>query len=111
MKKKQVNYLAYLPIAVLIFSLVGGWFKFTALAENTAKETEAVKKDVKEVKEQTTKEIKEVKEKTELKIEDTQEKLTEAEKINLQQTILIQTISETLSKLNDKMDKKKWASY
>lgn len=35
MKKKSVNYLSYIPVAVMVVGLIGGWFKITAMAETT----------------------------------------------------------------------------
>ena len=61
MKKKPINYLAYIPIIALAITTIAGFVRFQVLAEGTKEKVEDLSKEVKEIAEEGDEEIKELK--------------------------------------------------
>jgi len=82
-----------------------GFFTLKAKTENVEKKVEEIKEeakdDVEKLEEKTESDVKGL----EAKTEEAEDKIVENEKIDLEQTILIKQISETLLRLNQKIDK------
>lgn len=57
------NLLPYLPVIILAFTLIGGWFNLQADTKTTKAKVEELKADVKEVTIEAGKEIKDLKDK------------------------------------------------
>ena len=84
------------PISIVLFiaTTLIGYGKFQSVAERA-------KEDVKKLEEKKDEET----EKTEEELKETEEKLHENEKIDIRQSILLERTTDTLNKLNSKLDK------
>ena len=106
MKKKPINFLAYIPICILAVSVIAGFAKFQAQAENTKSKVDKVEDKVERLTEEGSKEIDKLKEengKLEKSIE-----VNKVQQDNIQREV--QQIADKTEKIYEaimQMDKKK----
>ena len=105
-KKKSINYLAYLPIITIAIGLIASWVKFQAQAENTKTKVEELQKDVKEIAKESEEDAKELKEENKDLEKKVEVNKTQQDNIQAQ----VQQVSEKTDKIYDlliQMEKKK----
>lgn len=108
MKKKQaINYFSYIPIITLVVSMIVGYVRFQAKAEETAVKVKEVKEDVKEIEKKTAAEIEKVKEANDKEVKELEEKNAKLDKNITEQNVKLEYIQLLLEKVSDKIDKKK----
>jgi seryl-tRNA synthetase len=105
-KKKTVNYFAYVPVITIAVGLIASWAKFQAMAEDTRTKIEKLTENVKEISEETTEDTKELKEDNRALEKKVEVNKTQQDNIQAQ----VQQVSEKTDKIYDlliEMERKK----
>ena len=103
MKKKSFNFLAYIPVAVLAVTTIGGFTRLQVQAENTRTKVEKIEEKVEEIDKESEEDIKEVKEKNKNEIEEIKKDNQEIEKGLTEMRVQQMYIQKSVDNLNENL--------